>query len=260
MRNVVSEDIKIIISGVLLLILAVIIYIALSYMPSVRYFAIDGVNKLLFVPEYPFSAARDLLKYGSNWMLERETLREQLARFEAQNRVQAAALQKAGIVVPQASPSCIPARVVLRYPDSWWYEAKINKGSENNVKTGAAVISDGYLVGRITRVDKHSSWFELITSSSFLIAAVIDETRDLGVVTGDNKGNLRMLYVTNDRAVKKKMKISTSLIGDQIPAGLMIGQIVGKDVSEEGYVPLKVAAGAHLTQLYNVEVYSEGIK
>lgn len=260
MRDVVSQDIKVAVCGTIAVLLAVAVYIIISWAPNLKYVLIDGVNKLLYIPEYPFTAARDLVKFGNNWMLERETLRQQLARFEAQNRAQAEALQRAGIAIPNTAASCIPARVILRYPDNWWTEAKINKGSSDKVQLGAAVVSDGYLVGRITRVDKHSAWFEMITSSAFLIAAVIDETRDLGVITGDNKGNLQMLYITADRYVKKNMKVSAALIGDQIPAGLAIGTIVGKEAPEEGYVPLRVSAGAHLTQLYDVEVYTEGVK
>ncbi len=257
MHNVVNEDLKVTVCGVISLAVGILLYCVMNFFPVVRYFAIDSANKLLYIPEYPFSATRDLVKYGSNWVLERKTLQQQLARLEAMNRVQAEALQKAHVSVPAAKSSYIPARVILRYPENWWSEAKINKGSADKVVEGAAVMSDGYLVGRISRVSKHSAWFELITSSSFLIAAVIDDTRDLGVITGDNKGNLNMLYITSDRYVTKNMKISTSLIGDQIPPGLMIGHIIGREPAKEGYVPFKVAAGAHLTQLYNVEVYSE---
>ena len=35
---------------------------------------------------------------------------------------------------------------------------------------------------------------------------------------------------------------------------------MGKEQAKEGYVPLKIVAGAHLTQLYDVEVYLEGAK
>lgn len=253
-----NQDVKIAIYGGVSIILATVVFFVMSAFPVLKYHTIDAVNKILFIPEYPFSATRDLIKYGSNWMLERETLRQQLSRVEAQNRAQAEALQKCGIAIPETDSSYIQARVILRYPEEWWREAKIDKGSADKVYPGAAVMSDGYLVGRITRTDKHSSWFELITSSSFLIAAVVDETRDLGVITGDDKGNLNLLYVTNDRSVNKNMHISTSLIGDQIPPGLIIGTIVGKGKAKEGYVPFKVVAGAHLTQLYNVEVYREG--
>ncbi len=259
MRNVVNEDIKIIICGAVSFFLALLVYLLISCSTALHYYAIDCVNKLLFIPEYPFRTARDLVYYSGTRMFERENLRQQLARCQLQNRKQAALLQKAGIKVPPITASFVSARVVLRYPDNWWREAKINKGSADKIRSGAAVVSDGYLVGRITRVDKHSSWFEMITSSSFLMAAVIDETRDLGVVCGDNKGRLRMLYVMNNTAVKKNMKISTSLVGDQIPAGLMIGMIVGKEAAEEGYIPLKVSSGAHMTQLYDVEVYVDGV-
>jgi len=251
-----GQDIKAGIYGIATVLLSVVVYFFMINFPNVRYGTIDAVNKLLFIPEYPFRATRDLIQYGSNWMLERESLKQRISRVEMTNRVQAEALQKAGITPPLAVGSYVSARVVLRYPEEWWREIKIDKGTAEKIKEGAAVMSEGYLIGRVDRADKHSAWVELITSSSFLIAAVVDETRDLGVITGDDKGNMRLLYITNDRQITNNMNISTSLVGEQIPPGLMIGTIIGREPAQDGYVPFKVKAGAHLTQLYEVDVYA----
>jgi len=255
-----EQDIKIAIYGILTVAVAAVVYLFAVNFPNIRYGAIDTVNKILFIPEYPFRATRDVIQYGSNWMLERESLKERLSRVEATNRVQAEALQKAAITTAAPSVGYITARVVIRYPEEWWREIKIDKGTSDKIKVGAAVMSDGYLVGRVDRVDKHSAWIELITSSSFQIAVVIDETRDLGVITGDDRGNMKLLYIADDRQITKNMNISTSLVGEQIPPGLMVGTIIGREPAQDGYVPFKVRAGAHLTQLYEVEVSSEDAK
>lgn len=251
-----EQDIKTGIYGIISILLSLVVYFFMAGFPNIRYMTIDAVDKVLFIPEYPFRITRDLIQYGSNWMLERNSLKQRISRVEIINRVQAEALQKAGITPPAAVGDYVSARVVLRYPEEWWREIKIDKGTADKIKEGAAVISDGYLIGRIDRADKHSAWVELITSSSFLIAAVVDETRDLGVITGDDKGNMRLMYITNDRQITNNMNISTSLIGEQIPPGLMIGSIIGREAAIDGYIPFKVKAGAHLTQLYEVEVYT----
>jgi len=255
-----EQDIKIGIYGIFTIVIAVVVYFLAVSFQGMRYGAIDAVNKMLFIPEYPFRAGRELIQYGSNWMLERETLQERISRVEAINRVQAEALQKAAITPIAPVNGYIAARVVVRYPEEWWREIKIDKGREDKVKIGAAVMSEGYLVGRVDRVGAHSAWVELITSSSFQLAVVIDETRDLGVITGDDKGNMKLLYIADDRQIIKNMNISTSLVGEQIPPGLMVGTIIGREAAKDGYVPLKVKAGAHLTQLYEVEVCTEAAK
>ena len=99
------------------------------------------------------------------------------------------------------------------------------------------------------------AWVELITSSSFLIAAAVDETRDLGVINGDDSGNLRLLYVPEERKLKTGMTVSTSLMNDQIPPGVPIGTVLGSGEIRDGFIEMKIKAGAHLTQLYNVDVF-----
>lgn len=100
----------------------------------------------------------------------------------------------------------------------------------------------------------------MITSSSFLIAAAVDETRDLGVINGDDRGNLTLLYVPEERKLKNGMGVSTSLMGRHVPPGIPIGRVIGAKESKDGFLPISIQAGAHLTQLYSVEVYSGGDK
>ena len=120
----------------------------------------------------------------------------------------------------------------------------------------AAVTSEGYFVGRVVRAGENYAWVELVTSSSFLLAAVVDQTRDLGVVNGDGAGRLNLLYIPEERRLSRGMTVSTSLMNDLIPPGLPIGTIIGADKNKEGYTEMKLSAGAHLTQLYNVEVFT----
>ena len=152
--------------------------------------------------------------------------------------------------------SYVRAVVTLRYPQDWWQEFRIDKGTRNGVAENAAVTSEGYFVGRVVRAGENYAWVELVTSSSFLLAAVVDQTRDLGVVNGDGAGRLNLLYIPEERRLSRGMTVSTSLMNDLIPPGLPIGTIIGVDKNKEGYTEMKLSAGAHLTQLYNVEVFT----
>ena len=56
------------------------------------------------------------------------------------------------------------------------------------------------------------------------------------------------------------MRISTALIGDYLPPGIPIGKMWGDGEARGGFLPRKVASGAHLTQLYGVQIYAtEGV-
>lgn len=223
--------------------------------PSLQLFLVDTVNSSLYILEKPAMELRNLVRVSSNWVLERATLHERADQLELENQALKAALAQMQVTVPQQRESFATARVTLRYADDWWSELRVDRGTSDGVVVGAAVTSDGYLVGRVTRAGRNHAWVELITSPTFLIAAAVDETRDLGILGGDGKGNLRMLYIPEERGVKRGMRISTSLMSDKIPPGIPIGVILAPDEPKEGFLPMRVQAGAHLTQLYSVHIF-----
>lgn len=223
--------------------------------PSLRLLLVDFVNKALYFAETPAFELRNVVRFSSNWVLERASLQERVGQLEIENQALAAALMNADIKETQPNASFTVARVTLRYADDWWSELRIDKGSKDGIAEGVAVTSDGYLAGRITRVGDNYAWVELITSPSFLIAAAVDETRDLGVLGGDGRGNLRLLYIPEEREIKRGMRISTSLMSDKIPPGIPIGVILTEGESKDGLLQLRIQAGAHLTQLYRVHIF-----
>lgn len=229
--------------------------IVMIYAPALRYAAVESVNVALAYPEKPALYLRNVVRLGGDWVLERATLNERVMRLELERQALAEALQRAGAVPAAPRESYVSAVVTLRYPQDWWQELRIDKGRHDGVVENAAVTSDGYFVGRISRVGADFAWVELVTASSFMLAAVVDQTRDLGVVNGDGAGRLNLLYIPEERSLSRGMTVSTSLMNDLIPPGLPIGTVIGSEGGREGYTELRLSAGAHLTQLYNVEVF-----
>lgn len=250
------------IHGVLTILLGSLIIFVMMRSPDIHRVLIDSVNKILYYPEKPVLKMRNIIKFSSNWLLEREGYQERITKLETENFKMSEALQLAGI--PKVSPkeNYVRALVTLRYPEEWWNELRVDKGTNSGVTKGTAVLSDGYLIGRVTNVGENHSWVELITSSSSLIAATIDETRELCILNGDNKGNLKLLYAQQESEFKRGMKVSTSLMNKQIPPGVPIGSIIDESLIQDSYKQIRISAGAHLTQLYSVEVFvlKEGAK
>lgn len=256
--NILDRELKPWLHGVISVLLGFCILWSMIKFPELHYTLVDGVNNILYYPEKPAIELRDIVKYSSNWMLERSSIQERVTKLELANRAMSEELQLLGIELPSLKENKVSAKITLRYPDDWWQGFRIDKGSKDGIKEGAAVTSEGFLIGRVMRLDQNYSWVQMITSSSFFIAAAVDETRDLGVINGDDRGNLTLLYVPEDRQLKKGMGISTSLMGRRVPPGISIGHIIGVKESKDGFQPISIQAGAHLTQLYSVEVYSGG--
>lgn len=215
---------------------------------------VDKVCSLLAYPEAPAQNLRSLVQAAGNWVLERKGLQDRNRELERENLVLRASLQRLQVRQPPPSPELIAARVTLRYPEEWWKEVRVNKGARDGVRKGAPALSDGFMIGRVSRVGDDYAWIELVTSASFLLAAVVDDTMDLGVINGDDRGNVWLMYTPPDKAFEKGMTISTALVGDYLPPGIPIGRVWGEGEARDGSVPLRIASGAHLTQLYGVQI------
>ena len=215
---------------------------------------IDIVGVALYFPELPALELRTLVQAGSNWVMERKTLHDRNRELELDNLALRSTLQQMSIQQPVSTADMIGARVTLRYPDAWWKEIRINRGTSHGVHVGAPAISDGFMIGRVVRAGGDYAWIELVTSSSFLLAAVVDDTWDLGVINGDDNGNIWLLYLTAEKKFKRGMMVSTALVGEYLPPGIPIGRIWGDGEPRDGFMPRMIASGGHLTQLYNVQI------
>ena len=214
----------------------------------------DRVNLILYYPETPARELRTLVQLTDNWMKERRSLQERARILEQENIALRMALQRFGVNSPVSAPGFIGASVTLRYPDAWWKEIRVNRGSAQGVMIGAPAMSDGFMVGRVSRVGDDFAWIELVTSSTFLLAAVVVDTWDLGVINGDDTGDIWLMYLPPERELDNGMLVSTALVGDYLPPGIPVGMISGAGETRDGLTPFRVASGARLFQLYNVQI------
>jgi rod shape-determining protein MreC len=216
--------------------------------------AADRINSALYYPEFPARELRFLVQAADHWITERRSLQERARILEQENIALRTALQRSGVNPPQSAPGLLGANVTLRYPDAWWKEIRVDKGSSHGVVAGAPVLSEGFMIGRVSRTGEDYAWIELVTSSAFLLAAVVVDTWDLGVINGDDIGNIWLMYMPPEKEFSEGMLVSTALVGDYLPPGIPLGLIAGPGETKDGLTPYKVASGARLAQLYNVQI------
>ena len=217
---------------------------------------VDIWGAVLLVPEYPAVVMRDVFLSWRAWSRDKNSLNEevkQLREENAQLRLSLAKIMSEKIYSQDIADEANTARVTLRAPMSWWNEIRIDKGEVDKITQGLPVFYNGYLIGRVSSVSTMSSWVELITSPSFMIPAVIEETRELGVIAGDGGGSVLLRYIPAGRGIKSGMRVSTAMIGDQLAPGLPIGKIAGEISSgSDGYATYKIEPGAEISKFYTV--------
>ena len=126
----------------------------------------------------------------------------------------------------------IIGKIIGRTPNEFNQTIIIDKGEKDAIKTGAAVLSNGYLIGQVKKVNQDSCEVYLITNHNSLLPAVLESSRELGLVQGGLEG-LTMIDIPSGTKILKNEKVLTSDNGGILSGGIAIGEVV-QDQSNQG--------------------------
>ncbi|MCX8026271.1 MAG: rod shape-determining protein MreC [Thermodesulfovibrionales bacterium] len=151
---------------------------------------------------------------------------------------------------------CI-ARVVGRSYDRLLMLMTINKGANDGIKKGMAVISTKGLVGKIHEVKASFSDILLLRDSNFSVSVRVQESRVEGVLSGTGLTLLNLNYIPPEETVEKGNIIITSGLDGIFPSGIPIGVVhsVNKE-NVEFFQNIKVVPYQYDTRLEEVIVIS----
>ena len=108
------------------------------------------------------------------------------------------------------------------------------------------------LMGVITSQSGDNAWVRLITSANFYVPVVVEETREIGVVTGDNEGGVWLRYLPSDGDYKPGMRVLT-VLGSRLRPGLPIGVLTSeRRTVTAGIDEYRVKTGADLFRIQYV--------
>jgi len=119
----------------------------------------------------------------------------------------------------------IAAEVIGKDPSPWFKTIIIDKGTDDRVRKGmAVVISDG-VVGQVISASSHYSKVLLITAHNSSADALVQRTRARGIIQGGATGRCAFKYVLRKHDVQVGDRVITSGLDDVFPKGLSIGQV-----------------------------------
>jgi rod shape-determining protein MreC len=129
----------------------------------------------------------------------------------------------------------------------------IDKGSNDGVIAGQAVIDEDGLVGRVDLVSANDARIRLITDPAVSVGVRVQSTNETGIVTGRGDGPLRLEMYRASQPVREGALVVTD--GSRYPPGLVIGSVTRTAEAEVGFVlRTQVEPAANLSQVDYVKV------
>jgi rod shape-determining protein MreC len=153
-----------------------------------------------------------------------------------------------------------PARVINRSASNWWVAMDVDVGTNDGVTQNMAVLSHAGLIGKTTDVGRHVARVLLIADPNCKVAALIESSRDAGIVEGDTRGSMEtarctMRFISRNSEVKLDDTVLTSGLDELYPKGIVIGKVVQISNEEYGlYKSAQVRLAADLMHLEEVFV------
>jgi rod shape-determining protein MreC len=161
-----------------------------------------------------------------------KTLEAKLAKAElelAQQKQQSKDTNKLRALLglrDKAPRRTIAAEVVERQQDNWFKQVVIDRGSDEGVKKGSAVITHDGVVGQVLSVSSHAAVVRLLTDPEQKLGVVIQRLKLTGILSGNGAQSAKIDYVPVGTNVDVGDKVVTLAKGGVFPDDHPVGQVV----------------------------------
>lgn len=120
----------------------------------------------------------------------------------------------------------IAAKVIARSADSWTSNIIIDKGRISGIKRSMVVVNFLGLVGKIIEAQESTAKVLLISDPSLSVSAIVQRSRQEGLVCGTLGSHLIMKYLPEEADIQIGDAVITSGFNDVYPKGVIIGTVI----------------------------------
>ncbi len=147
----------------------------------------------------------------------------------------------------------VSAQVIARDLSHWSYYVFINKGSRDGIREEMPVVTGDGLVGKVVSAGSNSSRVILLIDSESRVSALVQDTRDVGLIEGTGNALLKMTYLDFRAQIGVGTTVVSSGFGGIYPKGVPIGEVVqiGEDKNKLSLYAV-VKPFAHFSKLEEV--------
>lgn len=162
---------------------------------------------------------------------QNEELRAMVAQAE-EYRQEVERLQGLLDLKSEYSVSSTGAHIVGKSTQAWSQTISIDKGSADGVKTGQTVMGTTGVIGQTVSVSEHAATVRLVTDPQSGVAALLQDSREEGIVRGSLEGLLYLEDVDANADIQVGDVVLTSGLGGSYTSGLIIGTVVKVDSTQ----------------------------
>ena len=192
---------------------------------------------------------------------ENRALRQRIEQLEADNaRLRELQLQVRGRaelleVQAESADELLPARVIIRDLTGLRTVVGIDRGANDGVAVGMAVLAaGGTLAGIVTEVQSDTCYVRLITDPDSAVRVLHQPSRTESVATGDTLGNLDAMLPWSAEVELGHIFVTSGLDG-MLPQGLPVARVSSATGSvQEAFRQVRLQPLAPLEQLEQVLV------
>lgn len=242
-------------NGILILIIALLLTAIVAVCAEIL--GMSPFSNLLGVLSTPFREGADAVaawtqeryNYAFRYdelMEENAVLRTQLAQMQEEilaaqdaNRQNEQYRQLLGLTPRHQSFELEDATITSRSTSNWNYTMTLNKGSHVDVEVGDCVIDEFFnLVGVVSQVGLNWSKVAAVVDPSTELGVRLPRTDDVAVLEGDFslmlEQRVKLDYLPKDSTPISGDYVTTSGLGDQYPAGLVVGRVSSLHPDDNG--------------------------
>jgi len=105
--------------------------------------------------------------------------------------------------------------------------ARLDRGLDDGVEKGMAVVSPQGVVGQVDQVFEKEAVIQFLTDINSRLDGVVERSRTQVIVGGSLEGDLKLYFLARRSDVRQGDVVYSSGTGSIFPAGFKIGTIIG---------------------------------
>jgi len=224
--------------------------VRLTFLEQAVVTLLSPVQKLATRTAERVGGLADSIRYYRQLEAENRSLKAELSRLEILSsqmkelRQENFRLRELLEFKTKTTYELMPTEVIARNPTQWFEILTVDKGYRQGVKQGMPVVTSQGLVGSIYTVAPNSSQVMLLTDPRRGVSALVQRSRDPGVVGtvegfGGRQGYLIMRNLPQEANIQLGDTIISSGLGPLFPKGLVLGFVL--EVGDDEYGLLRYA-------------------